>query len=317
MVDKSENVIHVHAELVDTDESHVDYISIDEAAGLLNGVVAPDDVQVRAHCDGSGGNESPVPMDGVGCMQGWARDPHLALTILTVGLILVLILMVTEVLPLDAFAVIESIIGAMYLWNVFRSSTFQYLRNIDTTGTVLDYMNQMYRTEPVISWFIQCYHHEKTRRIVSSPGPNGTTVYRTETSQKRINTHSAHGKLNFVRCVDISVPLDRESIEAFTMTKISIDKFWRGDQGAENQKNRFILFHRRDAFYDFRETLELPGYRAKVLGFVDLENIPALAHWSWYVVSHLTVVFGVPYRMWFSSKSNKVHTTIGKQIFTS
>jgi hypothetical protein len=293
-ISDEENQVHPQVKQTDTDadadETHVDDASDDEDSG---------------------------PIDGVGCKHGCARDRHMVLTILTVGLILVPILMAAEVLTFTWFVVIESIIGVVYLFSVLRSNTFQYLRNINTTETVLDYMNRMYRTEPAVRWFIQCYHYETRTRQVATPGPNGTTVYRTETYQERVNTHSANGELIFLRWTDVSVPLNREEIETFAMTKISVKKIWIGDAGAEQQKMAFILANKRDVFYDFLEALELEGYRPRFLGFVDLENVPALAHWSWYVISHLTVVLAVPYRMWLSSKSHKVRTTIQKQIWTS
>ena len=314
MVDTNDDVVKVHTEITETVESHADYTSIDEVAGPVNDVVTANiDGTQQDHPD----DESVLPIDGVGCMQGCARDRHLALTILTVVLLILPILMVAGVLTIGWFAFIESIVGVMYLGNVFLSTTSQYLRNISTTETVLDHMNQMYRTEPVISWFIQCYHHEMRTRLVATPGLNGITMLRTQTYQERVNTHSAHGKLNILRWTDVSVPLDRKSLEAFVMTKISIKKGWIGDEGADRQRTEFKLVNTRDAFYDFRETLTLSGYRTRLLGFVDLENIPVLAHWRWYVICHLTVILGVPYRMWLSSKSHKVQTTISKQIWTS
>ena len=257
------------------------------------------------------------PIDGVGCAHGCKRDRHLVLTLLSVGLILVPILLAAGIMTFFWFVLIESIIGAVYLFFVLRSNTFQYLRNINTTETVLGYMDRMYRTEPVVRWFIQCYHFETRYRTVASPGPNGTTVYRTESYQERVNTHSARGHLRFLRWADVSVPLNRVAIETFAMTKISIKKCWVGDEGAAQQKANFILVNHRDVLYDFFETLELDGYRPRLLGFVDLDNIPFLAHWSWYIVSHLTVILGVPYRMWLSSKSHKVRTVIQKQIWTA
>jgi hypothetical protein len=225
--------------------------------------------------------------------------------------------MAANVVSFIGFVALELVLGVVYLFFVFRSNTFQYLLNMNTTETVLDFMDRMYRTEPIVRWFIQCYHWEARTRQVAVPRPNGTTQYRTETYQERVNTHSAHGKLIFMRWSDVSVPLNEEEIESFTMTKISVKKIWTGDAGSEQQKEDFIRFNKRDVFYDFSETLELEGYQPRFLGFVDLEKIPTLAHWSWYIVSHLTVVLGLPYRMWLSSKSHKVRTVIQKQIWTS
>jgi TMEM151 family len=257
------------------------------------------------------------PVDGVGCQRGCARDRHMVLTLLSVGLVLVPILMAAKAISFPVFIVIESILGALYLFFVLRSNTFQYLLNMNTTETVMDYMNHMYRAEPVVRWFIQCYHYEQRSRQVATPGPNGTTIYRTEYYQERVNTHSAHGQLVITGWTDVSTPLDQKEIEVYNMTKISVKKSWFGDAGADEQRRSFIRINKRDAHHDFYETLDLAGYRSRFLGFVDLNNVPVLAHWGWYLVSHLTVVFGVPYRMWLSSKSHKVRTTIVKQVWTT
>ena len=100
------------------------------------------------------------------------------------------------------------------------------------------------------------------------------------------------------------------------MTKVSVKKTWQGDAGALAQKEEFIRANDLDTHYDFSETLNIKGYRPRFLGFVDLNDVPFFAHWGWYVVSHLTVVFGVPYRMWLSSKTGKVKPVIVKQVWT-
>ena len=67
------------------------------------------------------------PVDGVGCQRGCARDRHLVLTSLSVGLVLVPILMAAKAISFPVFILIESILGAFYLFFVLRttrSSTF-------------------------------------------------------------------------------------------------------------------------------------------------------------------------------------------------
>jgi TMEM151 family len=225
--------------------------------------------------------------------------------------------MAAEVFSFTWFIVIESFLGALYLFFVLRSNTFQYLLNINTTESVMDCMNHMYRAEPVVRWFIQCYHFETRSRQVASTDSNGNTTYTTEYYQERVNTHSAQGQLVITRWCDISTPLDQQEIEAYNMTKISVKKTWVGDDGAVKQKLDFICANNLDVYYDFSETLDLEGYRARFLGFVHLDNVPALAHWGWYLASHLTVVLAVPYRMWLSSKSHKVRTAVVKQVYTT
>jgi hypothetical protein len=47
-----------------------------------------------------------------------------------------------------------SILGLWYVMIAIKSHSFQYLRNINTTETVIDFMHRMYATEPSVEWEI-------------------------------------------------------------------------------------------------------------------------------------------------------------------
>jgi hypothetical protein len=245
------------------------------------------------------------------------RDRHFCLLFWTLALVAVAILKIIGIIGGIIFIIVYSFLAAAYLVVALKSNTFQYLRNIYTTETVLAFMDRMYATEPHINWFIQCYHYETRRRQVSYSDSEGRTQYRTETYQERVNTHSASGQLIYTRWEDTSTPLNRSEIEKFLMTKVSVKKVWHGDIGAIAQKEEFIRSNNRDVFYDFSENFVLRGFRPRFLGLTDLDKKPKLAHWTWYILSHLLVIFAVPYRMWLSSNTGKARTTIMKVIYTS
>jgi len=249
------------------------------------------------------------PRDGVGCVDGFLRDSHYVLSFLSMALLLFPILWFYDIIGTQFFHIAEAILGVVYIIYCFMSHSFQYLRNVVTTEDITMFMRRMYETKPKIEWSIQCYHYETRSR---SNANGGIEYY-----QKKVKTHSATGVLNFVGWEDISTPLKGSDIEDCTMTKVSVKKKWIGDGGAALQKARFISSNDRDKHYDFEETLHLSGYRQRFLGFSNIEDVPCLAHWSWYVLSHLTVVFALPYRMWLSSRTGKVRTEIVKKVWTA
>jgi len=251
-------------------------------------------------------------INGVGCVNGCIRDSHFCITFLTFAMVTIPILWILNVLPTLVFGIAEGIVGVIYLILCLTSHTFQYLRNVVTAEDIMMYMDRMYKMKPEIVWTINCWHNETRTRIVTRDGKRETKTY-----QEKVCTHSARGKLDFVGWQDISAPLRMSEIENYTMTKVSVKKKWVGDAGALAQKREFIRQNDRDTYYDFSEEFILQGYRPRFLGFLDLDEVPYFAHWTWFVLSHLTVVFGFPYRMWLSSKTGKVRTAITKQVWTS
>ena len=210
-----------------------------------------------------------------------------------------------------------SLLGLWYVMIAIKSHSFQYLRNINTTETVIDFMHCMYATEPSVEWEIQCYHHETRTTISYYTDSYGHRHYSTTTTTVRVNTHHARGKLFFESWRDASTPLNQEEISVFAMTKVSVKKKWVGDAGALEQRASFIRQNNLDTNYDFKETLSLKGYRPRFLGLTDLDKKPVLAHWAFYIAAHLIIIPAIPYVIWLSSRTGKVRTVITKYIYTA
>lgn len=264
---------------------------------------------------------------GVGCLRGCTRDTHIVVTVLSSTVVVLAILKIlchfytTCVSSFFGdpiwFWVVFGIVSFLFVVDVCRSNTFQYLRNINTTESVLSYVDRMHRTKPEVLWHIQCYHYETRTRRVHRTDSNGQSYTTTETYQERVNTHSASGALSYVRWEDISVPLNRDEIVTYRMTKVSMKKEWAGDAGCKAQRDDFIAANNRDVYYDFSERLVIDGFRSRLLALVDIEKKPCFAHSCWYLLCHASVVFALPYRMWMSSTTGKVRNTISKQIWTT
>lgn len=261
------------------------------------------------------------PLDGVGCFKGYLRDTHCVITILSTALMTLPIVWLLDIIEQAIFLAFEIPIGVIYLCCSFCfSNSYAYLCNVIVTEGVMAHMERMYSSPPEIRWEIQCFHKEKrtktTKRYV---GGDGSDAYITEkeTSYETVNTHFAYGYLEFAAWNDVSTPLKQSDIENYAMTKVSVKKRWIcNDGGYERQKRAFIRRNDVDEDYTFSEEFHVKGYNPRFLGFINVKDKPCLVHWTWYWLSHLTVIFALPYRMWLSSKTGKVRIELVKEMWT-
>jgi hypothetical protein len=268
------------------------------------------------------------PLAGVGCARGCLRDLHFSVAILSGGLLAILILFLICELESDKCVddffsggfplwLVLAIVACMFLCEAWNSATFGYLTHVNTTETTLEFMNRLYRGVPYIGWHIQCYHYETHTNTYTETDSEGRSVTRTETVTETVYTHSASGSLQFSSWVDTSEQLDLCEITKYQMTKIDLAKTFTADEGYTDQKGMFIRVNNRDTHYEFTESYEIPGFTPYVLTMVDLAQKPCMAHLGWFLLSQLTVLFALPYRMWLSSVTGKVTTTVSKAITTT
>lgn len=91
------------------------------------------------------------------------------------------------------FILLYTLLGLWYTMIASKSHLFQYLRNINTTETVIDFMHRMYTAEPSVKWEIQCYHHETRTTIYYVTDSYGHRHYRMTTTTVRVITHHVCG----------------------------------------------------------------------------------------------------------------------------
>jgi len=72
-----------------------------------------------------------------------------------------------------------------------------------------------------------------------------------------------------------------------------------------------------DVYYNFYTFYEIEGYKNRVLAFVDLDKRPDYLSYKWCLSAHLTLFPSLPYRMWMSSITGKVDTTVHKMVWTT
>lgn len=269
-------------------------------------------------------NQQEEPLAGVGCVQGCARDLHVAVMLLSASFAVLLIMYLAcltggachgrSFFVSPVFWVVFALVAALFLAEAAVSDTLAYLRNINTTETLLQYVARLRQAAPTVVWTIQCYHFETRTRVVSSTDAQGRSTTRTETYQERVNTHYARDTLKYARWQDVSRVLQEAEISEYKMTKVNLNKAWTGDAGCMSQKTTFIAVNNRDVHYDFFEDLQIPGYTSRLLCLVHLDDRPFMAHWAWFLLFQFSIVGALPYRMWLSSITGKVHNTIHKDI---
>lgn len=258
------------------------------------------------------------PHHGIGCCKGFLRDRHTGIGICTVLYITCGALYAAYVINSELCAILCCVLSPFYTYlALFRSNTLQYLLKIVTTETAIQYINRMYEAAPAVCWHIQCYHYE-TRYYTYQEYNSSTGHYETKTGTRtvRVNTHSATGRLSYCGWKDVSTPIQQHDIEKHRLTKVLVNKYWVGDRGADAQKERFVNTNRCDVYYDFDETLSIPGYQKRYLGLNSINDRPFFLHWVWYILTHLTIVYAYPYLLYTSSVTDKVEVDVVKQIWT-
>lgn len=217
-----------------------------------------------------------------------------------------------ELKPLVAF--IWVLLYLAFLAEFWWSSTYKYLRNMNTTQSLRDYMDKLYRTPPSLSISIECYHYET--RYVTYTDSNGHTQTRTETYP--VVTFSDTELVHIVSWVDMSPRLSAGDISSFKATKVVVTNEFSADDNYTEQRSSFISRNQhRDLFYNFRVNYKVEGYKDRLLCYVNSKNKPAMLNLAWCCIFHMTIVFALPFRLWMGSVSTKVQTGVYKSLKTT
>lgn len=269
-------------------------------------------------------NEGTGP--DVRCFHGYTRDRHFRITICVLSVFVGLMLFAAGL----GWGLVFVFLALPFYVNYafFKSNTFRYLRNIKSTDDFLEYIQELYTTNPRLYWHIQCYHYE-TRKYTTYDGSsynsttNTTTHHYTKHKEEvRKNTHCNSSYVTYNKCCDVSAKLGPEDFpDDNHPVKVRISKKWSdGDDYVGVDKNAFISRNDRDTHYDFWSTFEIPGERRQGhhedhLVFRDPDERPFLIHWGWYVIFHLTVFLSLPYLMYISSLTEKIETLVLKELW--
>lgn len=176
------------------------------------------------------------------------------------------------------------------------------------------YMNRMYSAEPKVCIAIECYHYElKSRDSTDSEGHSTTETY-----YERVVTYTEKETVRIASWEDASLPIDYEPLKEYAVINVKLTATFKGDTNYITQCKAMIDRNRhRDTFIYGSRTLDLQGgFKRRVLAYVDLDKKPLFLSMFWYSLAHWTFFLSLPYRIWMSSKSGKLTTTIRKILTT-
>lgn len=202
-----------------------------------------------------------------------------------------------------------------FLYEFFRSSTFKYLRNIESSESLTEYYDRLRQTAPEIILELTMFHIEihKTRHTSVVDGNYSSWTSRTE---KRKVTHKITGTIDIADWHDASYPLSEEDTAQYAVTKVKLSKEYVPNESFQNQITEMINKHRHlDQFYELDVIYNIPGFKSHFLAVP--QNKPMMLGLCWGVLAHLTLVFALPYRIWMTSISGKVEVEIKKLIYAS
>ena len=193
----------------------------------------------------------------------------------------------------------------------FTCPTFKYLIQAQTIAE-MSINDQLIRDQlPVITWNMVCSHTEtRTRHVTDKDGHSHTETYTVT-----IVTHTAYEEVKYTGCEDITPELPKEeTLNKNNLTKMELDVNFAGDY--TNICNAWKAFHHRDQDCSFTCVKTLKGlmkhsllHRNHGIGFIN-----SFANIYIYTFFLLTGYFGMPYRVWLSSVTDKIHFDYIKKI---
>ena len=122
------------------------------------------------------------------------------------------------------------LIGGVFLYLVqflesISTTTYNYLTDIESLGTIGTRINQLKMTRPKIYFRIQCYHYETRYRTVERTDDQGNSYSTQESYQERINTWYATEPFYFNQWTDTSA--DPSSIGYISELHLTRLKFYK------------------------------------------------------------------------------------------
>ena len=236
---------------------------------------------------------------------------------ISLGIIAVVIIWAVGVISTVFFAIAAGVLGIIYIWMVFNSSTFNALsKGCLTTDEFFEKMEAMYAADWKLQWKLKCYH------MVQKSGPSG---YNAETGvagghqvwYERVDTHKASMIFDkYSKCNDVSLRISKANIKEGNIYRFLVDKNVKsGDEVVAKQQ--FIAKNKRDKHYEITEKIILPP-ECKTDSFLvarDAESLPMLFTTMWYVVCNITVILTVPYDIYFCCKTKVFPIEVVKEFW--
>ncbi|CAM9205924.1 unnamed protein product, partial [Ectocarpus fasciculatus] len=144
------------------------------------------------------------------------------------------------------------------------AGTRQSMASIDRELNVQQYVQQLRTTIPVVTFGATCYHYETRTRSVFVPTTDSSTLYRTETYQAMVITHTADEEYSFTQWEDATGVLSGTDSVELTKLYLSKELAFLTDAGEQRMTAAYESFcaaNRRDVHQDYNREIRIEGFK--------------------------------------------------------
>lgn len=265
-------------------------------------------IKKDADDEDSDSGEDGELINKLGISRACSRDGHVLHTTLYIASLIFFLIWNIAIRPWALGLLIWVVLFyGPFLYEFFNSSTFKYLRNIESSESLKDYYDRLCETAPEIRLHLKMFHEE-----IRITRDNGHTT----TERVKVVTHEIGGTIDIATWHDVSDPLSEDDTSQFMITKVKLSKDYVPNESFQNQISDFIGGHRHlDQFFALDVCYSIDGFKSHFLA-VHKEKPKYLGLW-WAVLAHVTLIGGLPYRLWMGSISGKIKLEIKKLIYAS
>ena len=197
----------------------------------------------------------------------------------------------------------------MWSWFIYNPSLkfkheYAYLANVYTCSQAKDYLQELQKAKPVITFYAINYH------LRTEHDSNGGTM------EQRYNTDQFQ-ETHFYNHYIQSMP-DIPHFSSNLVTRMKLTKCFDfiDDQLKAEHKAKFQSFHMnswRDEEIDTREEVHFPGFTERILVVPDNEGKPIWMNKACFWIATFFLM-SLPYQLLFKWKTEKIQYCINKRI---
>ena len=193
----------------------------------------------------------------------------------------------------------------VYLILEFCSSTSRYLRRKNSSEGIKNKMGELYKAQPSIKFYAECYHYETETYTVTND--EGEEEERTRSVKVISHRETKYFSYYSVRDISGLLNLNRDTAQIKRKSYIKLelkeeinfaDSISISDY--ERQKSNFkITCKKLDTYMDFSEHWSLPGMTHHNLIKIN-DKEPCMANFFWYFIFTI-LTFGQFYKIYIAS----------------
>ena len=195
----------------------------------------------------------------------------------------------------------------------------EYIRSILADVSVVDFVEELKRTDPQRIMMIECYHWETRTRTVHYTDANGNTQSRIETYQERVTTYTEQRVFPIGYAEDISNP-EGPKFDLYGVTRLKLTS--DVECGDEETVSKFLEMRQqmideneyRDTYVDFTYSDVIDGFKKRICAYTDPKYRKFWMNAGCFWIASLLGLTWV-FRIVFNWKTKKCEYTIKKLIY--